>query len=471
MIGITSYGVYIPLWRLNRQAISGQLKGEKSVANFDEDSITMAVSASMNCLESIENLGNIDGLFFASTTSPYKEKLASSIIAAALDIDSNLWTVDLANSLRAGTTAMKLAFDSVKAGSNHNIIIIASDCRLGAPGSIFERDCGDGALAIEIGDKDVAVSIEYSYSTSNFFLDVWRADGDKFLRSWEERFIVEEGYLRIVNETVIAVMKKLNLAPKDFSKVVLYSPDKRRGLQLSKNLGFSPEQVEPLLFDAIGNTGVAYSLILLISALEKAIPGDRILLVGYGDGCDVFVLKVTENIEKLRNRKGVRWHLKSKKLVPDYKTYLQWRELLTLERFSRPITGPISVSAMWRDQKHALPLHGAKCKICGTIQYPPQIICTKCQSMGKFETIRLAEKKAKLVTFSLDYLSTGPEPPPIVAGVVDFEGGGRMLTMMTDREINEVKIGMELGMTFRKLFSYDGIHNYFWKSMPIRRSL
>jgi 3-hydroxy-3-methylglutaryl CoA synthase len=468
MIGITSYGAYVPLWRLNRKAISGESKGEKAVANFDEDSITMAVAAGMNCLES-KDLGVIDGLFFASTTSPYKEKLASSIVAAALDIDSTLFTVDLANSLRAGTAAMKLAFDSVKAGSRNNVMVIASDCRLGAPGSAFERDCGDGAAAIVIGDKDVAVSIEDSHSTSNFLLDVWRANGDKFIRSWEERFIVEEGYLKIINEAVTTVMNRLNLTPKDFSKAVFYSPDARRGIQIVKQLGFNPEtQMQPLLFDVMGNTGAAYSLMLLIGALEEAIPGDRILLVGYGDGSDVFVLKVTEHIEKLRGRKGIKWHLKSKKLVPDYKTYLQWREILTLERFSRPVTGPISVSALWRDQQHALPLHGGQCKVCGTIQYPPQIVCTKCHSKDQFAIVRLANKEAELVTYSLDYLSTGPEPPPIVVAVVDFDGGGRMLTMMTDRDINEVKIGMKLGMSFRKLFSYEGVHNYFWKSMPLR---
>lgn len=468
MIGITSYGAYVPLWRLSRQAISKGLKGERAVANFDEDSITMAASAGLNCMENLDP-GSIDALFLASTTSPYKEKLASSIIAAAISLDSRIFTTDFANSLRTGTSAMRLAVDLVKSGSYKNVMFIASDCRIGAPGSTFERDCGDGAAAFVIGDKDVAVSIEDSHSQSNFLLDVWRADGDKFIRSWEERFVVEEGYLRIIKEAVTTVMKRLNLTPKDFSKVVFYSPDARRGIQIVKQLGFDPEtQMQPLLFDLMGNTGAAYSLMLLISALEGASPDNRILLVGYGDGSDVFVLKVTEHIEKLRGRKGIKWHLGSKKLVSDYKTYLQWREILTLERFSRPITGPISISALWRDQQHALPLHGGKCKVCGTIQYPPQIVCTKCHSKDQFEIVCLANRKAELATYSLDYLSTGPEPPPIVVAVVDFDGGGRMLTMMTDRDINEVKIGMKLGMSFRKLFSYEGVHNYFWKSMPLR---
>ena len=58
--------------------------------------------------------------------------------------------------------------------------------------------------------------------------------------------------------------------------------------------------------------------------------------------------------------------------------------------------------------------------------------------------------------------------PPTVDAVVDYEGGGRFLCEMTDFEAERVAIGNEVEMTFRRLFTADGVHNYFWKARPKR---
>src|SRR5512136_994097 len=96
MVGITSYGAYIPLYRIQRMTIyqalgwlnpASLLPGEKAVANYDEDSITMAVAACMDCLNDLDR-NQVDGLFFASTTTPYKERQNAGIIATALDLRS-----------------------------------------------------------------------------------------------------------------------------------------------------------------------------------------------------------------------------------------------------------------------------------------------------------------------------------------------------------------------------------------------
>ena len=197
MIGITAYGVYIPLWRIRRDLLSAGKKGEKAVASFDEDSLTMAVAAADNCLADRDRQ-SIDGLFFASTTSPYKEKLVSTIIAAALDLPKEILTADFTSSLRAGTIAMKSALDSVKAGSAKQILVVVADCRLGAPGSDFETNCGDGAAAFIIGDQKIVAGIEGYYSRFSEIMDIWRAEGDQFIRSGEERFVQSQGYQKAV---------------------------------------------------------------------------------------------------------------------------------------------------------------------------------------------------------------------------------------------------------------------------------
>src|SRR6266481_1666614 len=166
MVGITSYSAYIPMFRLPFTAIAGGGRkvaasggGERSVANYDEDSVTMAVAAATNCLEGIDR-ASVDGVLFASTSYAYKEKQAASIIAKALDLRREVVTADFADSLRAGTTALRAALDAVKAGSARSVLVVASDCRPAAPRSALERSFGDGAAAFLIGGDKVAVTVD-----------------------------------------------------------------------------------------------------------------------------------------------------------------------------------------------------------------------------------------------------------------------------------------------------------------------
>jgi 3-hydroxy-3-methylglutaryl CoA synthase/uncharacterized OB-fold protein len=466
MVGITSYGAYVPLFRLNREVLAKGARGEKAICGFDEDSITMAVAAANDCLNGIDR-GTIDGLYFATTTSPYKEKLGATIVAMAADLRQDIITADFAHSLKAGTSALRAAIDAVKAGSAKKVMVATADCRLGIPGSALEQNFADGAGALLIGDKDVAVTVEASYSVYNEILDVWRADGDTFVRSWEDRFSSTHGYLDSVREAVSGLMRKTNLSPKDFAKVVFYSPDARRYVELARRLGFDDKtQLQDALFAVLGNTGTAFPLMLLIAALEEAKAGDRILLASYGNGSDAFVLKVTEQIEKIRNRRGVKGHLASKKVITDYRKYLIWRGLLPQETIPGPIRF-LSAPAVWREREANLRLHGVKCQVCGTIQFPPQRVCTKCHTKDQFEPYRLSDKKAKILTFAMDYVTPAPELP-IVTTTIDFEGGGRMECYMTDLEVGQVKPGLPVEMSFRKIIVKDGAHNYFWKSIPIR---
>jgi uncharacterized OB-fold protein len=55
-----------------------------------------------------------------------------------------------------------------------------------------------------------------------------------------------------------------------------------------------------------------------------------------------------------------------------------------------------------------------------------------------------------------------------VLAVVDFDGGGRFRCQLTDVDSATVAVGDRLEMTFRKVFTVGGIHNYFWKARPLR---
>jgi len=338
--------------------------------------------------------------------------------------------------------------------------VTASDLRLGG-------DFADGAAAFIVGNKDVVAEIEGGYSLSNELLDVWRASGAKNVRSWEDRFVFEEGYLKILPQAIKNFLEKFSLNTGDITKAVLYGPDLRRHREMVARLGLKPEQVQDPLFDKLGNTGTAFAPMLLVAALESAKPGDKILAASYGDGADVLLLKVTDNIKNISGRWGIKRSLAAKMPVSpaDYRAYKEFASA-DPDRF-----GGASASVVARERDAIYALSGVKCRTCGTVQYPPQRICTHCHTKDNFEPYSFADKKGKVFTFTLKYGGDIPAfARPGVDTMVDFAGGGRALFGMTDMVAEKVKVGLEVEMSFRTLGVGGGIHNYFWHCMPLRLS-
>lgn len=477
-IGITSYGVYLPRYRMNRKTISGAmgwlnpgaLPGEKAVTNFDEDSLTMAVAAGLDCLKGNDST-RIEGLFFATTSSPYLEGESASIIATALDLLPNLRTADFANSLKAGTGALLSAYDSVKAGGLRNILVCASDCRLGKPGSSLEMVFGDGAAAVLLGSEGVMASLDGSSSVSYDFPDYRRTDFDKFVRGMEDRFIREEGYAKFIPEAISGLLTKAKLEAKDFAKVAYPCLNLREHAAIGKKLGFQTSQIQPPLLNVIGETGVASPLLLLVAMLEEAKPGDKILLASYGNGAEALCFTMTPEIKRMRDKRGIKQYLDSKKELTSYEKYLVFRDLLPVETGFGEDIASTQLPLTWRERKAILALYGSKCKRCGTPLYPPQKVCVnpECGAMNEMEDHRLSDKKGTLFSYTLDQASFSINPP-LIYGIIDFEGGGRFIFEFTDCEPESLTVGMPVEMSFRRKY-YDklrGIHGYFWKAMPLR---
>jgi hydroxymethylglutaryl-CoA synthase len=264
-------------------------------------------------------------------------------------------------------------------------------------------------------------------------------------------------------------MKTHSLKPGDFSKVVLAASDARQIARLAGKLGFETAQVQDPFFAQIGHTGTAETLTMLTAALEEAKAGERILLVNYGDGADAFILRITEDITRFQERPPMQERLKKNRSI-DYGTYLNWKGLMPLETASLPPKSEPSLSSRWRERKIISTLSGVKCKNCGQ----PQIhtigqnirICVQCQAKDNFEEYRFSDKNASLFTYAIDQLQPTKNPPGL-NGVIDFEGGGRLICELTDYDLGKVEIGMPVEMTFRKLSQGEGIVNYFWKAKPI----
>ena len=475
--GIVSYGIHIPRYRLSRKTIAaamgwaggGGMPGEKAVANHDEDSLSMAVSAGRSCLQACSN-GRPDGLFFATTTAPYKEKESATIMSVALDLGSQIRTGEFTDSLKAGTSALLSALDAVKSGDLNRILVCAADCRLGKPAGSLENILGDGGAAVVVGRDGVLATFDGSYSLSHDFPDYRRIEDDKYVRSVEDRFIREEGYLKFIADAVIGLVKKYNIDLKDIKKVGFPCLNVREHANIGKKIGLQPEQVQEPLMPAIGESGTASPLMLLVAMLEEAKPGDRLIVTSYGNGSEALLFTVTSEIEKYP-RGSLKAALANRKELTSYEKYLAFRGVLPVETSFPPDVANTQLVMTWRERKTILGLYGSVCKRCGTPQYPAQRVCVNpaCRATDEMEEMRFADKTGKVFTYTADYASPSLDAP-LLFGIIDFDGGGRMVFEFTDTEFESIKIGTPVKMVFRRKYfdASRGIVGYFWKATPIK---
>ncbi|MFQ6672562.1 MAG: 3-oxoacyl-[acyl-carrier-protein] synthase III C-terminal domain-containing protein, partial [Candidatus Tectimicrobiota bacterium] len=326
MLGIVSVGTYIPRYRLTRQTVGqvwgGGGGGERAVANYDEDSLTMAVEAALGALAG-EDLSAVGACLFASTTPPYAEKSNATLLATVADLGAEIVTADLGGSLRCSTTALRMALDLVKAGTTRQALVAGADMRLAAPGTDLETLLGDGAAAVLVGEGEVIATFEGAYTVSREFTDVWRNQGDRYLQMGDATFIRAYGLDKHLPEAVDGLLGKLGLKRQDMAKVAYYAPDFRVHAALARQLKFPESSLlrEPLIGKA-GNTGSASPLLGLASALEEAKPGDRILIVSYGNGAEALCFQATEQIERTSWTHGVSTQLARGRPLSHYGKFL-----------------------------------------------------------------------------------------------------------------------------------------------------
>ena len=482
MIGLCSYGGYIPHYRLNRGLIFGAMgwmnpatianaRGEKAVANFDEDSITLAVSAGRAALQDVAP-ATVESLYFASSTLPYKERLNAAIMAPALGLKDQIRAADFTASLKSGTTALLAALDSVSSDNPRKVLVTAADCRLGKPASPQEMLFGDAAAAFVVGGENVVAEYKGSYSVTYDFGDHFRGANSQFDNQWEDRWIRDLGLDQFIPEVVTGLLEKTGLQMTDFSKVIypcIY-PAARRGI--AKKLGITPEMDLDNLQLEVGESGTPHALVMLAKALEDAKPGDKLMVISFGSGCDAICFEVTENIAKLQNGKALSASLADKAELDNYNKMLVWRQIMPADFGKRKeVDHWTRYSAMWRNRKLMLGLEGGKCTQCGTAQIPAQDICVnpECDALHTQEPYSFADRTGHILSFTADNLAASVNPPAVY-GQVEFEGGGKFMFDFTDCNLDEVVTEKPVTMSFRRKY-YDekrDISGYFWKAVPVK---
>ena len=470
MAGITAYGAYLPRYRLTARMINEAWgrpggRGEKAVGYFDEDSLTMGLSAVYNCLSG-DAIEKAEALYFASTTSPYREKLTSTEMAMILNLSPEARTLDIGNSTRAGTSALLVAMETVKAGSRESALVVASDCgRLEIPGGPNEATWGDGAAALAIGKENVILDLLHHYCYSDELTHFWRRADDRYMKYEDIRFPQVMGYARIMEASIGNILRKTQYKPADFAKVVVDTPDLRSHQALMRKFGFDGEtQVQDPLLGFTGSLGTAHPFVMLVAALGGVKPGDKILLASYGDGSDVLIFEATDALPAFQERDDFTVLLDRKELISSYTKYLAFKKTFEVE--SQDYYS--SISALFRERDRFSRLLGGKCRNCGYITTLTLRVCPNCRKKDQFENMKLA-RKGVVFTFTQEWYYPSPEPPTTLA-VVDLKGGGRIYCQMTDcSDPGMVKIGMPVEMTVRKYHEAIDLPHYYWKCKPVYR--
>ncbi len=470
--GILGFAGYVPRRRLARKTIAeamawanpglkGQTRGERAVRAWDEDAVTMAVEAARNC--GLATLPAPDALWLASTTLPFADRDNAAIVVEALGLDAAIDTLDLGSSQRAGTAALAGA---LKAGQGCQLVL-ASDCREARPGSPLEMQIGHGAAALLVGAGQPLLARWLGHAAiSRDLVDHYRVRGERFDYTVEERWVRDEGFFKIIPETVRGLLAMSSVAPQDIAHTILPCPA-AVGQRLCKVLGLDPGTLVDDLSGACGHTGAPHPLLLLASALENASAGQKLLVVGFGQGADAFLFEVTGQIGEHQPQHSVQAQLARRTEETSYVRYLAQQGLVPVDWGNRAeFDNRTALTAFYRKRDSITGFNGGKCTACGTVQFPRARVCVnpECRRTDTQVALPLSGVRGRIKSFTEDWLAASVNPP-LQYGNVELEGGGNVFMEFADCAPGTLAVGQVVEMRFRvkDVDRRRGFTRYFWK--------
>lgn len=336
MVGIVSYGTYIPKYRIKIADIAAAWKKEpsevigslglteKAVPAGDEDAVTIALEAALRCFapQGEPQPSDIEVLFVGSESHPYAVNPTSTIVGELLGVGHNYLAADLQFACKAATTGMQAMAGLIAAGHATHGLAIGADTVESKPHDVMEYTSGAGGVAFLMSREHCIANLLADTSYSSDTPDFWRRDGIRY-PSHAGRFTGEPAYFAHVMGAAKRLLEMTRLSPADFDYCVFHMPNGKFPRDVARRLGFSKEQLAPsLTVDHIGNPYSASTMMGLAATLDIARPGQKIFMVSYGSGAgsDGFIWKVTENITK--PKQTVMDQINNKEYV-DYLGYLK----------------------------------------------------------------------------------------------------------------------------------------------------
>ncbi len=487
MIGITGYGGYVPRLRMVRKAIveanawyasglGGRAKGARALANWDEDSLTLAVAAARDCLGAAEDRSHVGSVILASGTLPFAERLNAGVLSEALTLDEGVQATDMTGSQRVALSALGQAVTAVAGErTGKSVLVVASDTRKARPASTQELDFGDGAAAVLVGRENVLAEFIGRGTVTTDFVDHFREQGEEIDYYWEERWVRDEGIAKLAPKAVKAALAAAGVEAAKVDHFLFPCVFSKLDQQVAKRCGIRPEAVADPLAATVGDTGVPHALLMLAQLLERAQPGQTIVLLQFASGAEALVFRVTEQIRSFKPAKGVSHYIANGVDETNYTKFLSFKDQLALERGMRGEQDrKTALTTAYRHRAAILGLVAGRSEVTGLVHFPPSRLSLTegAGTEAGADTQRphkLAERRARVLSWSAEFLSFHRSPPHTY-GQVDFDGGGRILMEFTDVSKGDIDVGTEVEMAFRIKDVDDrrGYTRYFWKATPVR---
>lgn len=474
--GILRYGAYVPMRRLQRKAmvaanawfnsaLKSQGKGERAMANWDEDSVTMAVAAARDCLGDFDR-GQLGAVHLASTTLPFADRLNAGIVAGALNLAESVAGHDHSASQRAGLSALADALNA----TGGPVLVTAAEKRRTKAASPLELSSGDGAAALLVGEGDVVAELVAHANRTVDFVDHYRGDGVAYDYTWEERWIRDEGYNKIVPATLKDLFAKAGVTGADIAHFCMPCTLAKVAGPIAKKAGIADAAVRDNLAMVCGDTGAAHALVMFAHALESAKSGELILVVAFGQGCDALLFRATDKIASAKPARGVSGFLARRREETNYQKFLAFNDTIEMERGMRSeLDKATALSSLYRNRNTVTGFMGGKCNVCGTLQFPKTNICVNpnCNAFHSQEPQPFSDLEGRIMSYTADNLTYSADPPACY-GMVQFDAGGRVMIDFTDVTPDDIDVGKKMDMVFR-IKDYDGqrgFTRYFWKATP-----
>ncbi len=470
--GIQGAALYVPQGRLDRKAVAAAHawanpglralgKGFRAFCNWDEDAVTMAVEAGRLCLKAARSGQQVTRLAFATTTAPFQDRANTALVSDALGLDEYITSIEVSGSLRAGTSALKDALENTR----HTTLLLAADKRPVKPASVQELKYGDGAVALAVGQGPVIARYLGCASVSSDLVDHYRTVESGTDYVLEERWMRDEGLTKLLPGVIKAALDSAGLQAGDIDTVIVpFAP--KMVVRAMAIAGLEGAHLADTLFADIGDTGVSHALLMLHEALIHAEPGQKILVLGFGQGVDALVFDVTDLIADFKTN-AVPAALLPRVEDDNYLKFLSFNDQLHMDWGIRAERDNRSaLSAFYRKRHGISGFVGGKCVKCGVPQFPKSRACVECGEIDAQQDYSFADSVARIKTFTEDWQAHTPSPP-LVYGNIAFEEGGNLFMELTDGVSGAYEVGQKVRMVFRvkDIDEHRGFRRYFWKAV------
>lgn len=472
MTGISAIGIHLPRLRLARSSIAAATgwltpgsgaAGHRTLGFWDEDAVTMAVAAARACLDTVDFPREaVASLVFASTTPPFAERQNASIVHRALQLEATARAQDVASTPRAAMIALHEALERPDA-----TLIAAGDRPVSAAGSAGEMRFSDGGGAVLVNGGAPILDYLGGASITSALVDRYRATGEYFATGWEERWIREEGFLGIVPEAIHGALAQAGLAPGDVDWLVMPCTIPGVGRALTKQCGLTKSRIADTLAEQCGDTGSGHALVMLAHTLEAIEPGDKVLIAQFGQGATALLFEATGLVAGMPQM--AKQALAGGIIEENYLKLPVWSGLLPWEMGLRGRTGVNeALSVAHRHQDALLGFVGGRCRVSGAVQFPASRMSVSSQAplVDTQEPYPLADRGGRVATHTIDSLAFSRSPPSCY-GLVDIDGGGRLMMEFTDPDAATLSAGSEVRFVFRikDIDERTGFRRYFWKAV------